>query len=87
MKRKHFLIVVSVVFAILLIPLIAMQFTDEVNWTALDFIVAGSLLFVTGLAFELTIRKVKKRKNRILLLAVILLVFLLIWVELAVGIF
>jgi hypothetical protein len=37
------------VITILLIPLIAMQLTDEVNWTVLDFVVAAALLFCYGL--------------------------------------
>ncbi len=79
-------ILLTVAF-ILLIPFIAMQFTHEVNWTAPDFIVAAVLLLGTGLTCELVLRKVKKIEYRIALCAVILAVLLLIWVELAVGIF
>ena len=79
-------IVLTVVF-ILLIPFIAMQFTDEVNWTASDFIVAAVLLLGTGLACELVLRKVNKTEQRIALCAVILVILFLIWAELAVGIF
>jgi hypothetical protein len=64
-----------------------MQFTDEVNWTLPDFIAAGILLFGTGLLCELVLRKVKKTKHRIAICLVILATFLLIWAELAVGIF
>jgi hypothetical protein len=72
---------------LLLIPLIAMQFTDEVNWTLFDFVVMGILLSGTSLICELVLRKVKTTANRIILCIVILLAFFLIWAELAVGIF
>ena len=72
---------------LLLIPFIAMQFTDEVNWTLFDFVVAGVLLLGTGLLCELVMRKVKKKDHRIAICGAILVVLFLIWAELAVGIF
>lgn len=76
-----------VVVILLLIPLTAMLFTDEVNWTASDFLVAGVLLSVTGLGCEFVLRKVKQTKYRILICGILLLSLLLIWLELAVGLF
>jgi len=64
-----------------------MQYTDEVNWTPFDFAIAGILLFGTGLIFDLVIRKIKSIKSRIAISVVLLIVLLLIWAELAVGIF
>jgi hypothetical protein len=64
-----------------------MQFSNEVNWTIMDFLIAGVLLFGTGLTIEFVLRKVKTRKNRILICGIILLLLLLIWIELAVGLF
>lgn len=72
---------------ILSIPLIAMQFTKEVNWTLSDFVIAAVLLLGTGLAIELVIRYVKTGLSRAILLVVILLLLFLTWAELAVGIF
>ena len=72
---------------LLLIPLVAMQFTNEVNWSAFDFVVMGLLLLGTGLTCELVLRKVKSLKNRLIICAVILIAFFLVWAELAVGIF
>ena len=72
---------------LLLIPLIAMQFTAEVNWTPFDFVVAGLLLIGAGLIFDLVIRKIKNIKSRIAISLVLLIALLLIWAELAVGIF
>jgi uncharacterized membrane protein YfcA len=72
---------------LLSVPLIAMQFTEEVNWTLADFAVMGALLLGTGLLGELMIRKVSKTKHRIALGVALLVVFLLVWAELAVGIF
>ena len=87
MKNNSLKIILTVVVIILLIPLIAMQFTDEVNWNLPDFIVAGVLLLGTGLACELVLRKVKNINYRIAICVGLLLALLLIWAELAVGIF
>ncbi|NQV01192.1 MAG: hypothetical protein HQ542_00970 [Bacteroidia bacterium] len=87
MKDKRLIIIVLTSVILLLIPLIAMQFTDEVNWTLFDFVVAGVLLLGTGIMCELVIRKINKTKYRIVACVALLVVLLLIWAELAVGIF
>jgi hypothetical protein len=79
-------IILMVIILILLIPLIAMQFTDEVNWTKFDFLVMGTLLFGAGALFEIILRFVKKSNFRIILILLLLATFFFIWVELAVGI-
>lgn len=80
------LIVVAVVF-LLLIPLIAMQFTEEVKWNTNDFIIAGALLLGAGLLYELILRKVRKKNYRLIAYLLVLLLLVLTWLELAVGIF
>jgi len=72
---------------LLLIPLIAMQLTDEVKWSLLDFIIMGAMLSITGLFGEVILKKVKKSKHRLILYITIVIIFFLIWAELAVGIF
>ncbi|KGO93494.1 hypothetical protein [Flavobacterium enshiense] len=87
MQNKRLLGIVLAVAVLLFIPFTAMQFTDEVNWTLFDFIVAGVLLLGTGLMCEFVIRKVAKTEHRIALCGAVLAVLVLIWIELAVGIF
>jgi hypothetical protein len=84
---KSAMIVLLVSAAILLVPLVAMQFTNEVVWTLSDFVVAGVLLVGTGLAFAAGMRKARSVRNRAIFGAAILVAFLLVWAELAVGIF
>jgi Kef-type K+ transport system membrane component KefB len=86
MKNKRLIIILTVIFILLLIPFVAMQFTNEVNWTSSDFLIMGVLLTVTGLLCEIVMRKVNSIKSRIIICAVILFVCFLIWAELAVGI-
>ncbi|UOK41839.1 hypothetical protein [Flavobacterium enshiense] len=86
-QNKRLLEIVLVVAILLFIPFIAMQFTDEVNWSLFDFIVAGVLLLSTGLMCELVIRKVSKTEHKVTLCAALLVVLALIWIELAIGIF
>lgn len=87
MQNKRLIGIVLTVALLLLIPFVAMQFTDEVNWSLADFVVAGVLLLGTGLMCELVMRKVPKREHRLAICGVILLAFVLVWIELAVGIF
>jgi hypothetical protein len=49
--------------------------------------VAGGLLLGTGLAIELVISKITDIRYRIAIVIVLLVVLLLVWAELAVGIF
>lgn len=47
----------SLAGALLLAPAVAMRFTDEVRWTAADFVFAALLIGGVGLAVELAVRK------------------------------
>lgn len=86
-QNKRLLAIVIGVALLLMIPLIAMQFTSEVNWDGFDFLVMGVLLLGTGLTCELVLRKVKKLEHRLALCGVVLVALFLVWAELAVGIF
>lgn len=71
---------------ILLVPLVAMQFTNEVVWEATDFIIMGALLFCTGLAYKWIALSAPNIIYRAASgLAVVTLLFM-IWANLAVGI-
>ena len=70
---------------LLLIPLVAMQFTDEVNWSGVDFFVMGVLLFGFGSLFVLVVRWFPRR--RVVLGVMVLLAFLFVWAEFGVGVF
>jgi len=72
---------------LLMIPLLAMQFTDDVNWSIFDFVVMGFLLLFFSLGIDITMKKVKNQNVKILYVVLTILIFLLIWAELAVGIF
>lgn len=85
--NKRLRIILLSVPLLLLIPFIAGQFTNEVNWSPFDFLIMGGLLLSLGLVLEFFLRKVKKQEHRIIAVFSVLLVFLLIWAELAVGIF
>jgi hypothetical protein len=71
---------------LLLAPLVAMQFTDEVDWSAADFAVAAVLVIGTGLALELTVRKGRGLAWRAAAATALAAVFLSLWLNLAVGI-
>ena len=84
---KSLLLVALVTAAILMIPLVAMQYTTEVNWTGFDFVAAGTLLLLTGLVLTFALRMVRSTQGRLVAVGLIGLGFLYCWAELAVGIF
>ncbi len=71
---------------ILLLPLLAMQITDEVVWDLADFAVAGTLLVGTGLTYELAARKAGNIAYRAAVGVALAAALLLVWINLAVGI-
>ncbi len=75
----------SIPALLLLLPLIAMRFTDEVNWTGSDFVVAAVLFGSVGLAFELIVRKSSSLAYRAGAALAVIAAFLTIWVNGAVG--
>jgi hypothetical protein len=85
--KKGITIVAVVTALVLSIPLIAMQFSSEVNWSLSDFVIMGTLLFGTGLAFVVLSDKLRKRNQRIALGIVMLFGLMYVWAELAVGVF
>lgn len=82
---KNFLRPAIATALILLIPLVAMQFTAEVNWSLSDFVVMGALIFCTGLAFEVVMSRGGNIAYRIAFGLAIPLTLFLIWANLAVG--
>lgn len=82
--NKNTLRIALVTALLLLVPLLAMQFTDEVAWNLFDFVVAGVLLFGTGVAYELVARRGNIAYRAAVGLALAAGLFL-IWANLAVG--
>ena len=71
---------------LLLLPLVAMQFTDEVNWDEIDFIVIGAMLAVACGAYELAARMTGSSAYRAAVGVAAAAAFILVWMNLAVGI-
>jgi len=71
---------------LLLLPLIAMQVTAEVNWDETDFIVFGSMLAVACGLYELAARATGSSAYRAAVGIATAAAFVLVWMNLAVGI-
>lgn len=91
MKNKNVIRIVLITAGILLIPLV-LQLTIGTgvdgqgwNWKLGDFVVVGILIFITGLLLDLAMRKMSK--YRVVVATAIVLLFIWLWVELAVGLF
>lgn len=76
----------SAAVVVLLLPLVAMQFTDEVNWSVADFALAGALLLGVGIPLELAVRKSGHAAYRVGVGVALVAAFILVWVNGAVGI-
>ena len=82
----------SIVVLLLLLPLVAMQFTDQVNWDWHDFAIMGGALCSVGFAYELVARRMAERLKvedtayRVACGVGLVTAFLLFWVNGAVGI-
>lgn len=79
MKNIRLYGILVAVAVLLSVPAIAMRFTAEVNWTALDFITMGFMLLVTGLACEFALRTIKFTWAKVAAVAAILFGFVMVW--------
>jgi len=77
--------VALVTVVILMVPLVAMQFSDHVNWSVLDFLLMGSLIFGTGVLFVLVMRLSSNIVYKVAMGLAIGATFFMVWVNLAVG--
>lgn len=84
-KRLTRLAFVTII--LLFIPFAAMQFSNEVQWDGYDFFAAGALIMGAGLLYEFVTRAITKKRDRIILASLLSAGLLLVWAELAVGIF
>lgn len=71
---------------LLLLPLLAMQISDEVVWTPFDFVVAWALLAGAGLTYRLATRRAANIAYRAAVGVAVATALFLVWVNLAVGI-
>lgn len=76
----------TLVVGLLITPAIAMRFTEEVHWTASDFIFAGGVLIGSGAIAELAVRASGTWSYRIGAGLAVLASMPLLWINGAVGI-
>lgn len=86
MPKKNVILIVTIILFLLCIPLISMQFSDDVQWDIIDFIIAASILLVTGFIIEFVIRKISNSNYRLFVILAILLLMILTFIEIGVGI-
>jgi len=76
----------SLAALLLLLPLVAMQFTRDVNWSPFDFAFAAVMIGAVGIAFEVAVRATRNTAYRGALAIALAAAFLLVWINAAVGI-
>jgi hypothetical protein len=71
---------------LLLMLMVAMQFTDDMNWDETDFLVLGAMLLAACGAYELAVRMTGNTAYRAAVGVAVVAAFILVWMNLAVGI-
>ena len=71
---------------VLLVVFLARLLSDEVTWSVYDFLIGGGLIFVFA-AIEIILWNKLKNQHRLFVVLFVLLVFLILWAEMAVGLF
>lgn len=86
MKKNITIRPLIVTLCILIAPLIATFASPEFNWSPTDFLVMGTIIFCAALFFEFVSRKGNSTLYRIATLIAVITGFLLLWVNMAVGV-
>lgn len=87
-KQKHsvFWWPMWITVAVLLVVFLASLLSDQVMWSIYDFLIGGGLIFVFATIETILWNKLKS-KHRLFVVLFVLLVFLILWAEMAVGLF
>ena len=85
-QNKNIIRIALATAFLLLLPLVAMQITDDVVWSLADFVTAGGLLFGTGLTYVLVAGKGGTLVYRAAVGVALGTALFLVWANLAVGI-
>ena len=86
MKIRTLILLISLLL-LLFIPFVGMQYSNEVNWSLNDFIIMGLILLSFGIIINKIIYHVVAFNKRVILISTLIILFLLLWAELAVGLF
>ena len=86
MKIKTLILLISLLL-MLLIPFVAMQYSNEVKWSLNDFIIMGVILLSFGIIVNKIFYHVGGFNKRVILISTLIILFFLLWGELAVGLF
>lgn len=70
---------------LILTPLVAMQFTRDIDWTASDFLFAAILIGAVGAAYELAVSRMQSAAYRAGAAFALAATFLIVWANGAVG--
>ena len=71
---------------LLCIPAIGTIFIDGVNWNLFDFLIMGSLILIFSNGINLVLLSQRPIQYRVTVIGVLVILFLIIWTEFAVGI-
>ena len=71
---------------VLLLPLIGVILFD-LDWNIFDFLIMGLLILFFSIAINFILNHLNSSKLRLILVLMSVILFLLIWAELAVGVF
>ena len=86
MTQKRF-IKILLITGIILFVILILSLTNSIDWDIADFSIATFLLLGVGFTSDFVVRKIKNKNHRVTLISLLILFFLLVWMEMAVGIF
>ena len=85
MERKQIITIVKWSTLALIIPLLGQLFVDGWNWGVGDFIFAWVFFNVLGITYTFVTNKITHRGGRIIAGAIVVAIFVFIWITLATG--
>jgi len=87
MDKKRLRYRLLLFWSLLLIPLVGSQFTTEIQWDMYDYLAAALLLGAGAWSIEGILQSQKSKHLKKIGVVILLLLFLILWAEMAVGLF